>query len=228
MRDRVAGVCRAARHRDLCVRRDDYSHSPGSAQPHSRQRFVERAENASSPDSRLPAVRPAHPPLAPPSDTEPACGGIPGEGMNRRGSARGGRARGWSTERVNATRPGHTPNSFLRPPPNPPVDFPAVLPLSRLRGRGPGGGGRRTPARCPREGCRPEGARPGGAPQFRGAAAGSRLRYARSYRALRSRSPTPAQPGARPNPPSKNQFSPRAKCRAAAPCRWCRCPGAPA
>ena len=53
----------------------------------------------------------------------------------------------------------------------------------------------RTPARCPREGCRPEGARPGGA-----VSAGARLRYAQFYRALRSRSPTPAQPGARPTP----------------------------
>ncbi len=79
----------------------------------------------------------------------------------------------------------------------------AVLPLSRLRGRGP------------REGCRPEGARPNSS------TVGARLRWRALFARLRSRSPTPAQPGARPNLPSTS--SPRTEtapaCGAHAPRR---------
>src|SRR5688500_9723699 len=63
-------------------------------------------------------------------------------------------------------------------------------------------GGRTGCAAEPREGFRPGGARPGGA-----VSAGARLRYAALFAALRSRSPTPAKPGARPNQQFKNAVS---------------------
>ena len=69
-------------------------------------------------------------------------------------------------------------------------------PLAGERGWGAKGAGpSRTPARAPREGCEREAARPA-------AVCGARLRCRRSFRLLRSRSPTPARAGARPNPPS--------------------------
>ena len=73
------------------------------------------------------------------------------------------------------------------------VRGPAVLPLSRLRGRGPGGG---APSR---EGLRPEGARP------RGCLRGLDSVSPRCLRAYGAEARPRRQPGARPNPPSKSR-----------------------
>ena len=119
---------------------------------------------------------------------------------------------GTQDERKGEAAAAAFPFAFRRPGPSPPG------PLSQCWERGsttrqcratgspppargrvaalrPPGGGPRTPAQPPREGCEREAARPA-------AVCGARLRYAALFAALRSRSPTPAQPGARPNLPS--------------------------